>query len=90
VPKGSQMDLGILPLIKTWPNELAEIIGQRPEASVANALASQRDKRGILQPCLDATTSLDNLERWWPLVAYLMRTLRLADQRATSEWSCRE
>ncbi|MGH9826554.1 MAG: hypothetical protein ACREDR_25275, partial [Blastocatellia bacterium] len=90
VPKGSDMDLGILPLADSWSIELAQIIEQMPEASTFAALASQRDKRGILKPWVGATTSLDNLERWWPLVAYLMRTLRLADQRATSEWSCRE
>ena len=90
VPKSSGMNLGILPLTDRWPNELAQIIGQPPDTGTFARLAAEQDKRRILNLYLNVTISSDNLECWWPLVAYLMRTLRLADQRATSEWSCRE
>jgi CRISPR-associated endonuclease/helicase Cas3 len=39
---------------------------------------------------LKATTDADSLAAWWPLVAYLTRTLRLSDQRATAERGCNE
>ena len=39
---------------------------------------------------LKATTDADSLAVWWPLVAYLTRTLRLSDQRATAERGCNE
>jgi hypothetical protein len=46
------------------------------------------DKAGLLHRVLDVTTGPDTIEEWWPIVAYLMRTLRLSDQRATAEGSC--
>jgi len=90
VPKGSGMDLGILPLIDGWSNDLSQLTGHTPDAGAFTRLVAWHDKRGLLNQFVNLTTRLDALERWWPLVAYLMRTLRLADQRATSEWSCHE
>jgi hypothetical protein len=90
VPKASKMDLGILSLANGWSTELSQLNSPMPDAGTFASLASRADKRRILKAWMDVTTSHDNLERWWPFVAYLMRTLRLADQRATSEWSCRE
>jgi CRISPR-associated endonuclease/helicase Cas3 len=90
VPKNPGMDLGILPLVDNWSNDVTQLGGNMPEAGALTQLVAWPDKRGLLNRCVNLTTGLDALERWWPLVAYLMRTLRLADQRATSEWSCRE
>jgi len=90
VPKGSGMDLGILPLVDGWSSDLSQLTGHTPDAGAFTRLVAWPDKRGLLNQFVNLTTRLDALERWWPLVAYLMRTLRLADQRATSEWSCHE
>jgi CRISPR-associated endonuclease/helicase Cas3 len=90
VPKGFGIDLGILPLVDNWSNDFSQLGGHMPDASAFTRLVAWPDKRGLLNRSVNLTTGLDALERWWPLVAYLMRTLRLADQRATSEWSCRE
>jgi hypothetical protein len=67
------------------------------EAALVQALGWSLDARtmGDLQKYpvdkfLGATTGADNLAEWWPLVAYLTRTLRLADQRATAERACHE
>jgi hypothetical protein len=84
------MDLGILPLIDGWSNDLSQLTGYTPDAGAFTRLVAGHDKKGLLNQFVNLTTRLDALERWWPLVAYLMRTLRLADQRATSEWSCHE
>ena len=61
-----------------------------PNRETVEALMSERDRRGYLEQFLEMTTGRGNLERWWPLVSYLTRTLRLSDQRATSEWACSE
>jgi CRISPR-associated endonuclease/helicase Cas3 len=90
VPKRPGMDLGVLPLTSEWKKCLDSFDGYAPNLSVFSQLSKLPDKRGLLTDYLNITTSLDSLEKWWPLVAYLMRALRLADQRATSEWSCRE
>ena len=90
VPKTPGLDLGILPLIDDWSADLSQLNADMTDPDIFKRLVASSDKRGLLQQFVNQTNSLDSLERWWPLVAYLMRTLRLADQRATSEWSCRE
>ncbi len=90
LPKAAGMDLGILPLVDNWSNDFSQLIGRIPSTDSFLQVVAWPDKRGLLNRCVRLTTGLDALARWWPLVAYLMRTLRLADQRATSEWSCRE
>lgn len=81
-----------------WPENLE----QNPpplwsgwETSVAHALGCTVDPRTLsslrnyqTEKLLKATTSADSLSDWWPLVAYLTRTLRLSDQRATAEGTC--
>jgi hypothetical protein len=61
--------------------EAAELSGLPPLAEPKTHL-SRRDHldQTILKPAVDP----DAWQEWWPIVAYLMRTLRLADQRATS------
>jgi CRISPR-associated endonuclease/helicase Cas3 len=76
-------DLGISALCPGW------------EAAVKTVLPSVRafprlpqnlpDRRGAVQRLLELTMGPDSLREWWPLTAYLTRTLRLADQRATAE-----
>ena len=90
VPKRPGIDLGVFPLASGWEKCLDGLDGYAPDLSVFSQLSKSPDKKGLLTDCLNITTSLDSLEQSWPLVAYLMRTLRLADQRATSEWSCHE
>ncbi len=62
------------------------------ESAWMQAAGYSADKRGIatlrkykVDKFLKATTDADNLSHWWPVVAYLTRTLRLSDQRATAE-----
>ncbi|MBF6567929.1 MAG: CRISPR-associated helicase Cas3' [Candidatus Binataceae bacterium] len=90
VPKRPGLDIGVLPLTSGWEKCLDSFDGYAPDLPVFSQLAKWPDKKGLLTDCLKLTTSRDSLEQWWPLVAYLMRTLRLADQGATSEWSCHE
>jgi CRISPR-associated endonuclease/helicase Cas3 len=88
VPKTGGLDLGTLPFIQGWEKFVEQAVGGRPDGETVANLANYPDKKGLLTACLGATTSRGNLGNWWPLVAYLMRTLRLSDQRATSEWAC--
>jgi CRISPR-associated endonuclease/helicase Cas3 len=77
-------DLGIQPL---WPGFTAAVdavYGQGASQLLITGL-NQPDRRHILFDLLNQTTSEEGFGRWWPLVAYLARTLRLADQVATKE-----
>jgi CRISPR-associated endonuclease Cas3-HD len=47
-------------------------------------------RRHRMEVFLNVTTGPDEIAESWPLVAYLTRTLRLSDQRATAEAGCRE
>jgi hypothetical protein len=44
-------------------------------------------KRQTLADTLHHVVSVDRLSDTWPLLAYLTRTLRLSDQKATEEGS---
>ncbi len=87
IPKTIGLDLGISALSPGWV-QVVEALGVAPDGEVAAYLLRERDKRRYMSDVLGLTTSRDALETWWPLVSYLIRTLRLSDQRATSEWSC--
>jgi len=63
-----------------WQHALELAFGWSPEAAAFRMLT--HENVGLL---LDVTTSPDNLIEHWPLVAFLTRTLRLSDQRATAE-----
>ncbi len=78
-------DLGLQALWPRWTADLqrAAINGQAPRA--VQALLAQRERRPWLERVVQATTGPDTLGNYWPLVAYLTRTLRLADRRATAE-----
>jgi CRISPR-associated endonuclease Cas3-HD len=78
-------DLGLQALWPRWSTDLqrAAINGQAPQT--VQALLAQRDRRPWLERVLQTTTGPETLRDHWPLVAYLTRTLRLADRRATAE-----
>jgi len=88
IPKAGGMGLGILEMSKVWEEIVGECVGYMPDRQTVQYLLGQKDRRGHVTEVLRITTSRDALEKWWPLVSYLKRTLRLSDQRATSEWAC--
>jgi hypothetical protein len=74
-----------------WLTDIGPLISSAPTlvaATVAHAVGPERwvviagckDQQAATQKLLDRTTSGDKLPEWWPLVAYLTRTLRLSDQ----------
>jgi hypothetical protein len=74
-----------LPLSGGWQQALEAACGHPADETALRRL------RGFgVDRLLALTTGPDSLPEWWPLVAYLTRTLRLSDQRATSEWSCHD
>ena len=75
VPTASSVTSNLLDWSLT-PSEWSEVTGCK-------------DKKGAADGLLKLTTSANALPNWWPLVAYLTRTLRLSDQRATAE-GCQE
>jgi len=63
-----------------WTVYAAEVLGHEIDTNDFGRLQTQ-----AVTDLLDASTGPDSLSDYWPLVAYLTRTLRLADQRATAE-----
>jgi CRISPR-associated endonuclease Cas3-HD len=78
-------DLGLQGLWPQWTADLQRAAINGQAAHAVQALLAQRDRRPWLDRVLQATTGPDTLSDHWPLVAYLTRTLRLADRRATAE-----
>lgn len=77
-------------LIPAVGEELSKTVGPCLTSLEWSKLVQHTDKKGPMDRLLSLTTSGENLRRWWPLVAYLTRTLRLSDQRATSEAAVNE
>lgn len=80
-------DIQLKALTKEWSQVLNRVLNfQTEEAATARVLKldGKTKSRGVKQ-LLDMTTHPDKLCQWWPLVAYVTRTLRLSDQRATAE-----
>jgi CRISPR-associated endonuclease/helicase Cas3 len=90
LPKSGGIDLGVLDMSKGWKQVVAQCTGCAPAPDVLQGLGRQRDRRSTLERLLNQATHPDKLDKWWPLVAYLMRALRLSDQRATSQWTSNE
>lgn len=78
-------DLGIDQLWERWELDVREAGVADTASRAMSELFAQADRRRQISAILGITTDPDQLLDYWPLVAYLMRTLRLADQRATSE-----
>jgi CRISPR-associated endonuclease Cas3-HD len=85
-----QSDLGITQLFAGWEVSVLDAFSWVPDSTFLRALEARRDKRGAAHLLLKVATDSESLAKWWPLVAYLMRTLRLSDQRATAERACHE
>ncbi|MEW6308727.1 MAG: CRISPR-associated helicase Cas3' [Bacillota bacterium] len=85
------LDLGVQPLVPGAANTLSQV-GLKATADELAGLARGTDKRGVLEHVLSLALSRsgDSLQRWWPLVAYLTRVLRLSDWRATEEGGTHE
>lgn len=88
LPEG--LDLGIARLWSGWEKAVKEALNWTPECTAMQDLETRQDKKGAVQQLLRPATGAESFVEWWPLVAYLMRTLRLADQRATAERACHE
>ncbi|MCC7367682.1 MAG: CRISPR-associated helicase Cas3' [Chloroflexi bacterium] len=71
------------PLVKEADEALAEATG-RQDLPALDGPSGTLTARHRLQRLLDPATRADVWTDWWPIVAYLTRILRLADQRATS------
>lgn len=84
------LDLGIAMLCDGWEASITAALGWEPEPTPMRALEALSDKRRDTQRLLTLTTGSETIAEWWPLVAYLTRTLRLSDQRATAERACHE
>lgn len=81
-------DLGVHPLWARWQEALTAAHVAPIDAARIEWLLKETGRRAsVVGALLDFTTSTDRMPESWPLVAYLMRTLRLSDQRATAEGS---
>ena len=81
----SALDLKVDRLWRRWEADIRGAGVADPGAETLGALLGLPNRRKELNDYLEVTVGPDNLATWWPLVSYLMRTLRLSDQRATSE-----
>ena len=82
--RARRQDLGLQPLWIAAGEALASVYGAHAPGALERVMALA-DRRATLERLLQQTTGDDSLKEWWPLVAYLTRTLRLADQHATAE-----
>lgn len=71
-----------------WPGWEAAVKNVVKETSSTMDVRMLRDHR--VGDLLNVAVGPDEIEEGWPLVAYLTRTLRLSDQRATAEAGCHE
>ncbi|MCS6303969.1 MAG: CRISPR-associated helicase Cas3' [Nitrospira sp.] len=71
------------PLWLGWETAVAHTLGCMMDTKILSSLRNYP-----VEKFLKAATGADSLSDWWPLVAYLTRTLRLSDQRATAEGTC--
>jgi hypothetical protein len=79
---GGWVERTVLPLHPRWESDLREVWPGSPQAAVPTPSLAAVDRlwAGISSMKLQFAT-------WWPLTAYLTRTLRLSDQLATEEGS---
>jgi CRISPR-associated endonuclease/helicase Cas3 len=86
LPEDSSM--GISHLCPNWERDLKAALGLNLNHDGLMSLQTHADKRGITHRLVDLTTGSETIARYWPLVSFLSRTLRLSDQRATAEGAC--
>lgn len=80
-----EFEQDVPPLWPGWEAAVREVLTSWPAAPDHRALRTYR-----LEDLLRVVVGPDVIEETWPLVAFLTRTLRLSDQRATAEAGCRE
>ncbi|MEK7280851.1 MAG: CRISPR-associated endonuclease Cas3'', partial [Chloroflexota bacterium] len=80
-------EIQLFQLADRWDHGIKEKLGfSVPEQNIPSVLkVADKDKSREVKRLLDLTTHPDELSKWWPLVSYLTRTLRLSDQRSTAE-----
>ena len=79
------VDLDACKLWPGWKDCFAQATGLMADCGALAKLEAYVDKRGALDKLLGLATRAESIGHWWPFVAYLTRTLRLSDQRATAE-----
>jgi CRISPR-associated endonuclease/helicase Cas3 len=72
-------------LAADWQRTLAAATGRGPNVQTMNRCVMEKDKRTPLEQIVRLVADETAMREWWPLVAYLTRTLRLSDQWATAE-----
>lgn len=73
---------GVMPLVAGWWALIGAVVDESsPVPAPRNPLPTLEDIRRLLH----VSTGPDNVRGRWPLVAFMTRTLRLSDQRATAE-----
>jgi CRISPR-associated endonuclease/helicase Cas3 len=72
-------------LWRGWEADLRRCAVNGEVPRLVRQVLAQSDRRRPVARLLDLTVGPDRLSTYWPLVAFLTRTLRLADQRATAE-----
>jgi hypothetical protein len=83
LPRSAGDDLGIQPLVSGADAALDDAAGSENLASLRSP-RTRLSVRDGLDALLGPAVAAEPWSTWWPVVAYLTRTLRLADQRATS------
>ncbi len=70
-----------------WSSNLEKVLGQHVNESALTKFLTikGKNKSREVEKLLRLTIHPNKLAQWWPLVAYITRTLRLSDQRATAE-----
>jgi hypothetical protein len=68
-----------------WQRAVQDGTSATPDTEMMSVLIAEPNKRGPLEEMIAAVASDGTMREWWPLVAYLTRTLRLSDQKATAE-----
>jgi hypothetical protein len=72
-------------LWRGWEADLRRCAVNGEVPRLVRQVLAQADRRRLVARLLDLTVAPERLSTYWPLVALLTRTLRLADQRATAE-----
>ncbi|MEW6229876.1 MAG: HD domain-containing protein [Bacillota bacterium] len=72
-----------------WTDCVASL-GASVDSDLVTSALRRPGKKRQLDAVLSMTMSADTFSRWWPLVSYLCRTLRLSDQRTTAEGGSNE